>query len=124
MKSQLKNLTNKITFIFLIMVAMLAFGFGCNTSKPTPDPLAGWRVDQQGQPNQVIVKDYLNYIHTLSPEEQKYAGPIFFYEDGMGQYAVKIEIGINGTSWVHVLIYYKDNKRINTIKYSTGRYAS
>ncbi|HEY3931536.1 MAG TPA: hypothetical protein VGM58_04120 [Verrucomicrobiae bacterium] len=116
-----------IQLTFCSLLAMFLCGFGCSSSKltsPTPDPLAGWQVDQKGEPNQAIVNDYQNYIHTLSLEEQKYAGPIFFYKDGTGQYAVEIQIGLNGTSWVHVLIYDKDNKRIKAIKYSSGDYHS
>jgi hypothetical protein len=112
--------------LVLMLCATVIFGCRCSAPKPAPDPLAGFRPAGLYTPdtNKAITEDYKNYIRTLSPEEQKYIGPIFFYEDGTGQHAVKIEIGINGTSWVHVLIYDKDNKRIRTIKYSTGRYAS
>lgn len=123
MKTQFKNLTNKFTFIFLILVAMLAFGFGCNTSKPAPDPLTGFHAASKN-PDQTIVNDYQNYIHTLSPEEQKFVAYVECFEDGTGQYAVKITIGLNHTNWRHVLIYDKDNKRIKTIKYISGNSAS
>jgi hypothetical protein len=110
---------------FVLALCMIAISeCSCSAPKPTTDPLAGWRVDQYGQPNQMIISDYQNYIRTLSQDEQKYAGPIFFYEDGAGQYAVEIKIGLNGSSWHHVLIYDKDNKRIKTIKFISGNYAS
>jgi hypothetical protein len=105
---------------------MFLCGFGCSSPKPTPDPLAGFHVSSLGNldNNKAITDDYKAYIRTLSPEERKYLGTIFFYEDGTGQHAVEITIGLNGTWWEHVLIYDKDNKRINAIKYSTGHYAS
>jgi hypothetical protein len=107
---------------------MFLCGFGCSESKPTPDPLAGFHVSSLGNldKNKAITDDCNNYIQTLSPEEKKYLGPspIGFFEDGTGQHAVQIEIPLNGTWWFHVLIYDKDNKRIKTIKYSPGKYAS
>lgn len=121
---KMTRLTSQI--LFLAMAAMLVLGFGCNTSKTTPDPLADfhWSSLVNLDNNKAITDDYKSYIQTLSPEEQKRAGPIFYFEDGTGQHAVQIRIGINGTSWEHVLIYDKDNKRIKAIKYVSGRYAS
>jgi hypothetical protein len=105
---------------------MFLCGFGYSSSKPTPDPLAGCHVSSLGNldNHKAITDDYKTYIHPLLPDEQKYAGPILFYEDGMGQHAVDIEIAINGTSWKHILIYDTDNKRIKAIKYSSGSYQS
>jgi hypothetical protein len=116
---------NIARFTFCILLAMFLCGFGCSSSKPAPDPLAGFHAASKGL-DQSIVNDYQNYIKNLSPEEKQNLGPYptSFFEDGTGQHAVKIKIGLNGTSWEHVLIYDKDNKRIKAIKYSTGRYAS
>jgi len=102
---------------------MFLCGFGCSSSKPIPDPLAGFHKDFKIL-NQSIVNDYQDYIQKLPPEDKKYMGPVDFYEDGTGQHAVEIEEALNGTWWVHILIYDKDNKRIKTIKYSPGKYAS
>jgi hypothetical protein len=101
------------------------FGCRCSTSKPTLDPLAGWRPASHSA-DKAIVDDYQNYIQTLSPEEKKYLGPspAGLFEDGTGQHAIQITVGINGTVWRHVLIYDKDNKRIKTIKYASGDYMS
>jgi len=114
----------KVTkLIFPFLLAMFLCGFGCSESKPTPDPLAGWQKDYTPQPSDLIIeKDYLAYIHALSPDEQKSVGPVFYYKDGTGQHAVQITIGINGTVWRHDLIYDKDNKRIKAIKYASGDY--
>ena len=109
--------------VFLILTTLVC-GVGC-TYHWAPDPLAGWkRADYLGRPNDVIVKDYQEYIQTLSEEERRSANPIFYFEDGTGQHAVQIQIGIKGTSWVHVLIYDKDNKRIKVTKYIAGHYYS
>ena len=128
MKTRLNNLIRNFAPIVLMLVAMLFLGFGCNTSKPAPDPLAGfhWSSLNNLDSNRAITDDYKAYIQTLSPEEKKYLGPspIGFFEDGTGQHAVEIKIGLNGANWHHVLIFDKDNKRIKTIKYATGYYAS
>ena len=123
MKNQIENLVKKFALPFLILVATLAFEFGCGTTKPAPDPLAGWQMALKN-PNQVITSDYQNYIRTLSPDEQKFVAYVECFEDGTGQYAVKITIGLNHTNWEHVLVYDKDNKRIKVIKYVSGHSAS
>ena len=105
---------------------MFLCGFGCSSSKPTSDPLAGFHAASK-KLDQTIVNDYQNYMQNLSPEEKQNFGPyppVDFFEDGTGQHAVQIKIGLNGTVWLHDLIYDKDNKRIKTIKYAAGHYAS
>ncbi len=114
-----------IQFIVCCLLAMFLCGFGCSSSKPTPDPLAGWQKDYKSRPgDQIIEKDYKAYIQTLSPEEKKYMGGTNFFEDGTGQHAVRIEVNLNGATWYHVLLYDKDNKRIKVIKYVAGFYMS
>jgi hypothetical protein len=117
------RLTSRI--LFLAMAAMLVLGFGCNTSKPTPDPLAGFHA-AYGKVDQSIVNDYQNYIQTLSPEEKKYLGPYpgKFFEDGTGRHAVQIEVDLQPNAWYHVLIYDKDDKRIKTVKYVDHQFRS
>jgi hypothetical protein len=90
-----------------------------------PDPLAGFYTDALYNPDshKAITEDYKKYIHTLSADEQKYAGSVLFFMDGTGQRAVDIRIGINGETWEHVLIYDKNDTRIKTIKYVSGHYA-
>jgi hypothetical protein len=110
----------------LAICTMVISGCSCSAPKPAPDPLAGFHVISlvHLDNNKIITDDYKSYIQTLSPEEKKRLGTIFFYEDEAGQHAVEITIGLNGTWWRHILIYDKDNKRIKTIKSSTGRYSS
>jgi hypothetical protein len=119
MKTQFKNPINNFVPVFLMVAAMFILGFGCKT----PDPLAGFHPASKN-PDQIIEKDYQDYIHKFSPEERKYTGPISFFEDGTGQHAVVIEVDLNGTAWNHVLFYDKDNKRIKVIKYVGWHYMS
>jgi hypothetical protein len=122
MKTQFKNLANNLVLFFLALMTMFICGCGCNTSKPIPNPLASFHPASQN-PNQIIEKDYQDYIQTLSPEERQ-SPSVHFFEDGTGQHAVDIIIGMNGRWWRHILIYDKADKRIKTIKYKTGYYAS
>jgi hypothetical protein len=125
MKTRFKSLIKTFAPIFLMLMTMFVFGFGCNTSKPTPDPLAGFHPYYKIL-DQSIVSDYQNYTRTLSPEEKKYLGPspVSSFEDDTGQHAIMIKIGLDGTVWEHILIYDKDDKRVKTIKYSPGGYRS
>jgi hypothetical protein len=103
----------------ILMLTAFVWIAGC----ATPNPLAGWKFYFH-EPNQTISNDYQDYIQKLPPEERKYAGGIQYFENGTGELAVKIEIPLNGTWWQHVLVYDKDSKRIKTIKYASGDYAS
>jgi hypothetical protein len=111
--------------IFCLLFTAFVCGFGCTSSKPTPDPLAGFHAASKAL-DQSIVNDYQNYIQHLSPKEKQNLGPYpaSFFEDDTGQHAVRIEIGIDGNSWEHILIYDKDNKRVKTFKYVAGHYRS
>ncbi len=118
----------KITpFIFCFLMAMFLCGFGCSSSKLTPDPLAGFHISDPGKHDyKAITDDYKDYIQKLPPEQKGYIGTVFFYENETGQNAVSIEIfeGDKNASWKHVLFYDKENKRVKTIKYFYGRYQS
>jgi len=105
---------------------MMISGCSCSTPKAESpsDPLAGFHA-AYGKVDQPIITDYQNYIQNLSAEEKGYSIPIAqYFEDGAGQHAVEIKIGLNGTVWLHILIYDRDNKRIKTIKHAIGHYAS
>lgn len=125
MKKTPKYIAN-YSVVIVALVAVVIFGCRCTTSKPTTDPLAGWQLDfsPSGPNDKIIEKDYGDYIRKLPPKEKTSAIVSGYYKDGVGQHAVKLQIGVNGTEWIHVLIYDKDNKRIKTIKYSIGHYAS
>jgi hypothetical protein len=120
----MKNLARRLQLAILVLYQILVVT-GCVS--PTPDPLAGWHLSFSQDPNSLdkeIVWDYQNYIQKLPTEERNHVGPIFLFEDETGQRAVQIRIGLNGTSWEHILIYDKGTKRIRTIKYVSGHYSS
>jgi hypothetical protein len=110
--------------VYILMMVVIC-GPGCVSPTPVPDPLAGWKVELNHRPDQTIVKDYQDYIQeTLSGKGYFIdENNIWFFKDGSGQHAIKIEIPLNGVWREHVLIYDKDNKRIKVIKYAGGRYA-
>ena len=113
---------------FLLLMPLIVLT-GCVWSKPPPDPLAGWRRCATQDPakfDQAIIKDYHAYIGTMPPEQKR---PVdeqsaFFFEDGSGQHAVRIEVGLGGVYRDHLLFYDKDNKRIKGMKYPNGMYVS
>jgi len=126
MKMRIKNSVSHFELTFMVLLAVFIFGSGCVTQKPTPDPLAGWKVDLDHNPDQTIVEDYQDYIQKLPPEEKKYAFVEHFFEDGTGQHAVNIEVFANNKNvlWYYALIYDKENKRIKVIKYDYAKYQS
>jgi len=104
--------------IFFVLLAASVCWTGCEMFASHADPLAGWLAASKN-PDKIIEKDYQDYIQKLSPEERQSPG-LDCFEDGTGEYAVRITIGLNGTNWRHVLIYDKDDKRIKIIKYVSG----
>lgn len=115
----------KITqFTFYVMMSVTLMSTSCGIFR-RPDPLAGWQMELDKEPDSVIVKDYQDYIEKLPYQEKKFVqGGIWFFKNATGQHAIRIEIPVNGTWREHVLIYDEDNKRIRTIKYAGGKYAS
>ena len=71
-------------FAFCIWLATAFLVSGCSDTKPATNPLAGWQKVYNHDPEPSIVKDYQDYIHTLSPEEQKYATFDYYFENGTG----------------------------------------
>jgi hypothetical protein len=106
----------------ILLLAMLIWVAGC----ATPDPLAGWRSlgSDPNSVNKAIQVDYQDYIQKLPPEPRDYGSENSFFEDGAGQHAVRIFIPTHRTSWLYILIYDKENKRIKVIKhkYLNGGY--
>lgn len=113
--------TNQFLLYFLLTIFLCAFG--CSISKPTPNPLEGWNFCFSQDPSkldEMIQADYKDYIQKLPPEERNVATYDHDFEDGKGQHAIMITVGLNGINWRHMLIYDKNNKRINVIKYASG----
>jgi len=119
----------QIGSIIPILLLALVFAVGCETPVRKEDPLAGWKVllsRDSDKLDPAITADYKGYIQNLPARERYYVQDynVWFLEDGTGQHAVRIQIPLNGTWWDYVLVYNKDNKRINVIKYASGRYRS
>ena len=117
-----------VQFIFCSLLAMFLCGFGCSSSKPDPDPLAGFHVaDPQNLTSyKTLSDDYRDYVQKLPPEQKGYIGTVFFYENEPGQHAVSIEIfeGNKNASWKHILFYDKDNKRTKALRCDHIKYQS
>ncbi len=93
MKTNILNSINKLGLVFLMLMSLFILGCRCSAPKPAPNPLVGfYHADEANlDKNKAITDDYKSYLQTLSPDEKKYVGPILFFEDGMGQHAVRIE---------------------------------
>jgi len=137
MRTPFKNPISSFAPIFLVLMAIFVFGFGCNTSKPETDPLAGWTYKpfpgselppyghNTNHLDTVIIDDYQNFIKTNGLITSG-GGPSGFYEDRMGQHAVEFTAfpPDSNATWNYVLIYDKENKRIKVTKYGYTRYQS
>jgi hypothetical protein len=122
-----KNSISHLPFAFLAaLVIYLVSGCATSVPKPSPNPLEGWHFCSLTylDTNKLVVDDYQGYIKKLPPDEMKLAYVNHVFEDGTGQHAVQIEIPLNGKWWEHVLFYDKNNKRIKTVKYSSGGFQS
>ncbi|SRR6266404_5765991 len=119
-------------FTFSILLAVSLLLSGCtfllhpinSTFAPHSNPIEGWHfasLDDLDN-NKAMSSDYHDYANKLPPNERKHVGSVFFFEDGKGQHAVQIEVSLNGTSWRHVLIYDKNDKRVKAVKYVSGYY--
>ena len=109
-------------FTFCIFLTAIFWVVGCAT--PTPDPLAGWKPDFSRQTDQAIINDYQDYIRKLPAKKEQFIISTEYFEDGMGQHAIAIQTGENGSVWKHVLIYDKNGKRKKVIRYKNGGYRS
>jgi len=109
---------------FIIVVFVLVVSCGCSAFRYRSDPLAGWKRDIGHDSDPAIKEDYQNYISALSLTERNSVGGFTYFQDDTGKHAVRFETGIRWTSWAHVLIYDKNNKRIKVIKYVKGHFLS
>ena len=106
--------TTRLTF-YIILSAFVSV-VGC-ADGPPPSPLAGWKTDYNPT-NQVIEKDYQNFIHNLPPNESGWnLGPVSWFEDGAGRHAVALVTEPEPRTFInYYLIYETNNVRIKTIK--------
>jgi hypothetical protein len=124
MKTRIKNSINRLGLTVLVALAALVLATGCiGWYMPHPDPIAGWPTMSR-EPDKAITDDYKDYVHKLPPRFSQHIGFMEFFEDGNGQHAVRITFALNGTFVAHIIIYSKDDKRIQVIKYVSGHYMS
>jgi hypothetical protein len=71
-----------------------------------------------------ITEDYPEYIKTIPERERQFVGPVSFFKNDAGRFAVKIEIPVYGTWKEHILIYDSNNRRVKVIRYNGGHYMS
>src|SRR5579863_362496 len=119
MKPCLRSIIDRFALTGFVC-AVLVWIVGCARFAQHPDPLAGWHVSLDEEPDKVIMEDSHKYLTSLSPGEMAHARLSQYFKDGTGQHALEIIIGVNGTNWRHVLFYDRDDKRIKTVKYVTG----
>jgi len=125
----------------VILLSLLVFGFGCIIIRPGENPLLGWKMvgstiwaawdsPEEQNPGHFpisIIDDYKDFLKHIPRTLKKTPPPIFqvcYFDDENQQHAIEITIPENGIWWKYVLIYNKDNKRIRTVKYASGRYMS
>jgi len=126
MKNKIKR-SSRYVLLILALCAAVFPGCSCSSTKAKSDPLPGFYFCSLAnlQTNKVILEDYQNFIQDLSPRGNKITGPIQFSQDSNGRHAITIEVFVGGTaSWTYILIYDKDNKRVQAIKYRYNRYQS
>jgi len=128
-------------FTFCILSVVLVLVSGCtfllhpinSTFARHSNPIADWTfraLDDYSMPrdrhhyqlDKAIIDDYQHFI----ADKKKFPYPpdkiTGFFEDGKGQRAVQITIGLKGTHWVYALIYDRNDERIKVIKYVSGYY--
>jgi hypothetical protein len=112
-------------FTFCVLLAASILTVGC-VSKVAPNPLAGWQIVHNHDPDPTIVKDWQDYIQKLPPNDRIYVGPVFYFEDGTGQHAVDVDVSIKGQNaiWHYAFFYDKGNQRVKVLKYGYARYQS
>jgi hypothetical protein len=112
----------RLCLILAILFGIAVIGCECERSKAAIDPLEGFHLSslKNLQSNKAISDDYQNYIQKILSKNGGFVGSVNFFENESGERAVDIRIGVNGAWWKHILIYDRDNKRVNVIKYRTG----
>ena len=93
---------------------------------PTPNPLTGFDFCSLNDldTNKLIKADYQDYIKTIKLGKYDFIGDVEYSKNKLGEHAVSILVGDDGTWWNHILVYDKNDKRIKTVKYTSGGYRS
>ncbi len=111
-----------VRFASFILASQLLIG--CAVFASHTNPVADWSVDYGHEPSKAIDNDFQSYLRTLSLDQRKSMGGLQYLTDGNGQHAIKFETGQHGTSWGHVLIYDREDKRVRVSTFVAGHYAS
>ena len=125
MKAKFKFLG--ISLVALVIIIVTGCNRPSNSAAPGPpavDPLAGWKMVLDAQPDATINKDSKDYIQKLSLTSRDFVMSSSLYEDASGEHALDIQIGVDGTWWHHILFYDKNDKRVKVIKFTSGGYRS
>ena len=119
-----------------VFLAALIWLIGCTSQlQPHPDSLAGWTfrsfdayappADQKNyQLDKAVVDDYQAFVRD---NKLSLNGALTgFYEDGTGQHAISFEASPNNQNftWHYILIYDRNDKRVNAVKRDYHKYQS
>jgi hypothetical protein len=111
---------------FCVLLTVLTLTVGCVTK----DPLRGWKLVgstlwglRDTLPiNKVILNDAHHFVGESAGGDITISR-VYYFEGKSGQHALKLTSMFDTRYWNYVLIYDKDNARVKTIKYSSGRYS-
>lgn len=81
-----------------------------------PEALKGWKATQD-LPADTVVTDYNAYIEKLPKAERSGVADVKYYVDDAGRNAVAVLVKVSGTQWTHLLVYDKQNARIDVKKF-------
>jgi len=84
-----------------------------------PAELKGWQASRLL--DKVVITDYNVYIGALLPAERVGVADVRSFADDTGQHAVAITVNGKDGSWMHVLVYDKQNKRLRVSKEIQGK---
>ena len=101
---RMRNTNQKFRQFFCVRFGVVCSAFfrcSCSAPKPTPDPLAGWQIDFK-QIDPAVENDSQDYMENFRLKKKKYAGWGYYYKDGTGQHAVRIEVDLKPNAWSHI----------------------
>ena len=124
MKAPVKHFISRFGLTCLALFFTLLWTGGCATWRS--DPLAGWKVDFQHEPDRAVLSDYQQYMQQLLLNKNLYANPdiALYLSDGTGRHAINVEVFVKGknASWHYAIIYDNNNRRVSVTKFGYSRY--
>ncbi len=91
---------------------------GPATAGAVPAELKGWQATSLL--DKAVITDYNDYIEALPPADRVGVADVRCFADATGQHAVAITVNGNEGARTHVLMYDKQNKRLNVSKSAPG----